>query len=265
MDRVVVREARDDYPHRVLADGRTEPPVTANRAARRTTTRKRRLPLALLVVPVVLVALGVVLILVLTGGGDGGLLGNGDENDEVPPFDFRVGRTVVEPTVVDADVDALQAEADALTQEVTPVLDDLFTNAFLDPSNWRNGDYEEVFALFADGAAASAESGVETLTLGASAGEVYESVAPTKGGLQFTVLFDQEGGPNTVVVRVRFYALGERGDGTYMAIVSAGQMFLRDLDGWKIIAFDMRRNDRETTPPTPAPSGSSPVPTGATG
>lgn len=265
MDRVVVTRARGDYPHRVLADGRTQPPVTADRAARRTTTRKRKLPLALLVVPVVLVALGVVLFLVLTGGGGGGLIGIGDGDEDAPPFDFRVGRTLVEPTVADADEDALQAEAEALTQEITPVLDDLFTNAFLDPANWRNGDYEEVFELFADGAAASAQSGVETLTLGASAGEVYESVAPTRGGLDYTVLFDQEGSPNTVVARVRFYALGERADGTYIAIVSAGQMFLRDLDGWKVTAFDMRRNDRETTPPTPAPSGTSPATTGATG
>lgn len=253
------------YPHRVLADGRTEPPVTANRAARRTPTRKRKLPLALLVVPVVLVALGVVLILVLTGGGGGGLIGIGDGDEEVPPFDFRVGRTVAEPTVADADDDALRAEAEALIDEVTPVLDDLFTNAFLDPSNWRNGDYEEVFELFADGAATSAQQGVETLTLGASAGDVYDSVAPTKGGLAYTVLFDRESSPNTVVVRVRFYALGERSDGTFIAIVSAGQMFLQDLDGWKVTAFDMRRNDRETTPPTPAPSGTSPAPTGATG
>lgn len=258
--------ARDDYPHRVLADGRTEPPVTANRAARRTTTtRKRRLPLALLVVPVVLVALGVVLILVLTDGGGGGLIGIGDGDDEAPPFDFRIGRIDIEPTVDEADVDALQAEAEALSEEITPVLDDLFTNAFLDPSNWRRGDYEEIFELFADEAAASAQEGVETLTLGASAGDVYESVAPTKGGLQYTVMFDQEGSPRTVVARVRFYALGERADGTYIAIVSAGQMFLQDVDGWKVIAFDMRRNDSETTPPTPAPSGTSPATTGATG
>jgi hypothetical protein len=260
-----VSRARGVYPHRVLTDGRTEPPVTANRAARRTPTRKRKLSLALLVVPVVLVALGVVLIIVLTGGGGGGLIGIGDGDEDAPPFDFRVGRTSVEPTVADADDDALRAEAEALTQEITPVLDELFTNAFLDPSNWRNGDYEEVFELFADEAAASAQQGVETLTLGGSAGEVYESVAPTKGGLDYTVLFDREGSPNTVVARVRFYALGERSDGTFIAIVSAGQMFLRDLDGWKVIAFDMRRNDRETSPPTPAPSGTSPAPTGATG
>jgi hypothetical protein len=260
-----VTRARADYPQRVLTDGRTQPPVTADRAARRTTTRKRKLPLAFLVVPVVLVALGVALFLVLAGGGGGGLIGIGDGDEDAPPFDFRVGRTSVEPTVADADSDALQAEADALVEEVTPVLDDLFTNAFLDPANWRNGDYEEVFELFADGAAASAQSGVEAITLGASAGDVYESVAPTRGGLDYTVLFDQEGSPDTVVVRVRFYALGERADGTFTAIVSAGQMFLRDLDGWKVTAFDMRRNDHETTPPTPAPSGTSPATTGATG
>ena len=67
-----------------------------------------------------------------------------------------------------------------MAQEITPTIDDLYTNAYLDPSNWRHDDYEEVFATFAPDAAATAEQSVETLTLGATAGDVFDTVDPGK-------------------------------------------------------------------------------------
>lgn len=240
---------------RVLAEGPTQPPVPANRTQRRAATRKRRLPLALLLVPVVLAAIVAGLILFLRGDG-GGILGGNDESNEVPAFDFRLGRTQAIATADVPDEEALDAEADAVAQEVAPVIDELYTDAYLDPSNWREGDYGDIFGLFSNGAAASAEEGIETITLGADAGNVYDRVTPRKGSLGFTVLFDPAGNPSTVAVKVRFYALGDRKDGTFTSIVSAGQMILQDLDGWQITAFDLRRNDRETEPPTPAPSAS---------
>jgi hypothetical protein len=248
-----------------LTESRVAPPAIANREERRNGARKRRLPLALIVVPVVLVGLGVALILIVSGGGGGGILGGDNGDEEAPPFDFRVGRVTVERTVADADVAALESQAQAVVEEITPVIDELFTDAYLDPANWRAGDYDEVFELFTNGAGATARTGVETVTLGASAGDVFEDVTPRRGGVDYTVLFDRENEPHTVVARVRFYATGERKDGTYLAIVSAGQLFLRDLDGWKVIGFDLRRNDNEAPPPTPAPSGVSPSATGATG
>ena len=242
---------------RDLTQSQIDPPVTANRTERRSSTRKRRVPIALVLVPVALVAVGVVLILVLGGGGQGVLgIGGGDgPSDEVPPFDFRLAKTGVEATVPEADVEALQVEAETVTAEVAPVVDDLYTNAFLDPTNWREGDYEEVFALFTDEAAPSARENVEALTLGAAAGDVYETVTPTRGSLRFSVLFDPEGSPDTVVVAVKFTALGERADGTFTSIISVGHLFLRDLGGWRVAAFDVRRGDKETQPP-PSPSAS---------
>ena len=242
---------------RVLTEGPTRPPVTADRTQRRATNRKRRLPLALLLVPVALVGLGVALFLIL--GGDGaGIIGRGDnDSDVVPEFDFTVGRAKAVATAPEADAEALETEAGNIGQEITPVLDDLYTNAFLDPANWREGDYEEVLAVFSEGAALTAQQSVEVLTLGATAGDVYERVTPEKGSLGFTVLFDPAGSPNTAVARVRFSALGERSDGTFTLIVSKGELFLRDIDGWRITAFDVTRQDREAQPPpSPAPSAS---------
>lgn len=242
------------YPHGALSEEPTQRP--ANRVERRTAASKRRL--LLLAAPVALVAVVAVLILVLGGGNGGGIpfLGD-DEDDTVPEFDFRVSSKVaVVATAAEADEETLRPAAEEAGDEVTPVLDELYTAAFLDPGNWRDGDYGDVFVRFADGAVGAAEDAVETLTLGVGAGEVFETVTPERGSLAFRVLFDPEGTADTVVARVRFRALGERKDGTYQAIVSTGQFFLRDVDGWRITAFEVERSDREAEPPVPAPSAS---------
>jgi hypothetical protein len=242
-----------------LTQSQIDPPVTADRTERRS-SRKRRFPVALVIVPVVLVAAGVALILLLGGGSSGGVLGGiigGDEPEEVPPFEFRLAKTGAVATVAEADQEALKAQAESAVQEVVPVLDDLYTNAFLDPANWRENEYEEVLALFSTEAAPAATESIETLTLGATAGDVYDTVTPKKGSLSFSVLFDQEGNPHTVVATVKFYALGARQDGTYTSIVSVGELFLEDLGGWKVTAFEVRRGDKQTDPPpSPSPSGS---------
>jgi hypothetical protein len=229
--------------------------VSPNRA-QRGANKKRRLPLALLIVPVVLVAIGVAILLALRGGG-GPIIGGGDE--PAPPFDFIVKPATAIPTAPDADETALSASADEVAQEITPTIDDMYTKAFLDPSNWRHDDYEEVFATFAPHAAATAEQSVETLTLGATAGDVFDTVDPGKSKLSYEVLFDPDGAPETAVVSVIFRATAERKAGTYLAIVSEGEFFLRQIEGqesWMITAFDVTRDDHETHPPSPSASTS---------
>jgi hypothetical protein len=226
--------------------------VTPNRA-QRGANKKRRLPLAWLIVPVVLVAIGVAVLLAMRGGG-GPIIGGGDE--PAPPFDFIVKPATAIPTAPDADEPALSASAAEVAQEITPMIDDLYTNAYLDPSNWRHDDYEEVFTAFAPDAAATAEQSVETLTLGATAGDVFDTVDPGKSKLTYQVLFDPDGAPESAVVSVIFRATAERKNGTFLAIVSEGEFFLRQVDEWTITAFDVTRDDHEKEPPSPSASPS---------
>jgi hypothetical protein len=229
--------------------------VTPSRVERGA-NKKRRVSLVLLIVPVVLVAIGVAIFLVL--GGDGPIIGGDDE--VTPPFDFIAMGASAVATASDADEAALAASAEDVGQEITPTIDDLFTNGYLDPSNWRDGDYEEVFATFAPDAVATAEQNVEILTLGATAGDVFAAVDPGKSKLSYQVLFDPDGEPETVVVSVIFRATAERKNGTFLAIVSEGEFFLSQIegqeDGWTITAFDMTRADHETKPPSPSASPS---------
>ncbi|MGZ8596467.1 MAG: hypothetical protein ACXWYJ_12465 [Actinomycetota bacterium] len=241
-----------------MTDTRPQPPVQANRSARNSEHRKKS-TVALIAIPLVLVLVAGGLVFLLTRG-DGKIpFIGGDDTPPVTPIEFKIRKTRAVATNEAADVDALAQQAATIGQELTPMLNDLFTNAFLDPDKWKDGDYAEVWDRFADDARASAEQSVETLTIGATAGDVYDEIEPTKGSLEFDVLFDQEDTPTSVVVKFRFYAFGTRSDGTYTAIISHGQLFLNDSGSWEISAFDVKRGDRAAEspgPPTPGPSAS---------
>jgi hypothetical protein len=247
-----------------LTDDRTQPPVRASRSS-----RKKKTSPALIAIPLVLVLGAAGLFYFLAG--DGGATipfidGGDDQTEDVPLFEFKIRKTRAISTDEQADPDALAQQAAGVGVELTPMLDELFTNAFVDPSNWQEGDYTEVWERFDDASRPTAEQSVEALTLGATAGDVYDDVDPTKGSLEFDVLYDQEGVVTSVVVKFRFYAVGTRADGTYTSIVSHGQLFLDDMGSWEITAFTVKRDDKATespAPPTPGPSGSASAPASA--
>ena len=235
-----------------MVDSLNPPKIRADRVER--ASKKRRTPRALFVIPIVFVAVIALLLVVFRGGGGAIPILSGGPDNTVPRFGFQVTKALAVATDPNADQAALKPTAEQIGAEITPAIDELFTNAFLDPSNWRDGDYGEIFGAFAADAAVSAQQDVETLTLGASAGDVYDSVDPEKSTLSYRVLFDPDGNVDTVVAVFSFSATGARTDGTYVALASRGQLFLRDLDGWKITAFKVTRKDHVTEPSPPAPS-----------
>ena len=230
-----------------------------NRTERRSHGKKRKAPLALLVVPVVLIAGAVVLVLVLTGhGGSVTRLLPGGSDEPVPKFDFKASKVEAIATGENANVNALQPKAQQAATATVPVLDTIFTEAFLDPNNWKDGSYDSAFDGFSDQAATSASGpGLATMTLGANAGDTYQKVSPSKGSIKFDVLFDRDGNAFSVAAHVKFYALAQRTDDSYVAIVSHGVMFLRPTGStWQVVGYDMKRNDHETEAPSPSASGS---------
>ena len=152
------------------------------------------------------------------------------------------------------------------------MLDQFFTDAFLDPNKWKDGDYEDALALFSDAALPSAQvAGLETLTLGANAGDTYETRAARQGIDPLRRAVRSRGRPvrrrgARQVLRARPSSRTRR----YVAIVSHGVLFLEDTgDGWRITAYDMKRNDHATEAPAATgatgASGASPTTTGASG
>ena len=238
-----------------MSEGRHRPPARKpSQSPDRSAARKRRLPIAALLAPVVLVVAVASLIFVVGHGKVSGIFTGGGQDETTPAFDFRIGKTHTVSTSEKTDPKDLRSAAKGATTDAAPLIDTLYTEAFLNPSNWRDGTYDSALEVFDDPARQSALGQLDTVTLGAAAGETFDGVDPDKGKLSFKVLFDANGKPTTVVAIVEFQALAKGKDGTYTEIVSHGQYFLRESGCWKIFSFSVRRADHETRPP-PAPSG----------
>ena len=248
------------YPSGALTEGSqppTRPPAVAATRSQRN-ARRRKTSSLLLVIPLLLVASAIGLFM-FTRGGEASIpipfIGN--EPEPVPAFDFPPPQVGIEATSENANTDSLRETAEKAAGDVVPIMDQLYTEAFLDPNNWKDGEFDEVWELFDEIALPSAQSAVETLTLGVNAGDVYQSVEPGKGKLKVRALFDEDGNIVSMVALVSFEAYGAGKDGTYSNVVSSGQYFLRNTgDGWKIYSFDAKRLDSEAAPPKPAPSAS---------
>lgn len=207
------------------------------------------------IVPAALVVLGAVLFLVLRGGGGaGGILNLGPDNT-IPAFDFKIGKATP-ISVAKADAKPLASSAKDAAAQVTKTMTTLYTEAFLDPVNWRGGTYDQVWSLFDSSSQAAAQQEGATLTLGTTAGDTFEKVDQPRGKVSVKVLLDEKDQPATAVAIVKFTAVGTNKDGTMTLIVSSGQYFLRPgADGWRIYAFEVSRSDHEKLP-KPGPSGS---------
>lgn len=121
------------------------------------------------------------------------------------------------------------------------LLSDLYTEAFLDPSNWQ-GNYTDAFRIFAGGARVEAKQREGVLTVGRSAADLIERVEPIQGKLQSRILLDRLGKPVLVVSLVRFRARAIGDETTILR--SAGRYFFERVDGrWRIVSFEVERDD----------------------
>ena len=235
------------YPSRALSEGR-------HRAS------TRRFPPALLAIPVVLV-LGVgAWLLFFRGGSAGGILdgiiGDDDGPDmTVPEFHFKVKKTTLVPTEGEREQKPTSG-AKSAARDAGELLSSLYSEAFLDPANWREGSYDDVWSMFEDGASGAARKDVDVLTVGPTAGTGFEDIEPRGGSFFAKVLTDQKGEPVAVATIVKFSATATGEDGTTTLLASQGQFLLeRAGGGWKVVSYDVGRADR-TREPKPGPSGS---------
>jgi hypothetical protein len=125
---------------------------------------------------------------------------------------------------------------------VRSILTDLYTEGFLDPANWEQGEYDAAFRDFAGGARKQAEAHPGLLTAGPRAGERYDSILPGSSRIATRILLDRTGSPTLVVSIVRFSAsaLGPEP----FRLRSHGQFFFERIDGtWKVVSFHVTRSD----------------------
>jgi hypothetical protein len=208
-----------------------------------------------IVVPAVLVVAGAVAFFALRDGGGDGIFGGDGGNETIPTLELKTTKaTAVSTTTTPAK--KLEAPASTVAKKVAGAMNRLYTAAFLDPANWRDDSYDGVWAMFDQSARGSAQRGVDTLTLGSTAGDTYDSVTGPKGKIEVKVLMNEDDQPATAVATVQFTARATGKDGTETLVVSEGQYFLNAVSGgWAIYSFSVRRDDHEIIP-KPEPSGS---------
>jgi hypothetical protein len=209
----------------------------------------RRTPLVVAGV-VLLVAVGVGLAFLFRDGGDAVRTeGPGEPSPaasvapETPAFRFRVTARRIEPTTGAGLSERDRRAARRATDAAQALLTRLYVEGFLDPSSWREADYDAAFAVFTRAAASEARRRAGAVTAGPHAGDRYTAIEPAGGTLSLRVLVDRAGAPALVagVVEFRARALGD----PPVAIRSEGSFLLRrGAHGWRIVSFDVVRRDR---------------------
>jgi len=198
-----------------------------------------------------LAAIGGGAFVLLRGGGEGG--GGGEER---PPADlaWEVGFT----KVVAVDEKPPQGRVDSATEEISALMDELYTTAFVDPARWGGGSFPTLADFFADEAADHARDHLDDLSLGSLAKRVAR-VDPGKNRLFVSLLVDEDGAITFADVDATFRADARTKDGEPFKIFQKGRFFLESQDDgpWEIIGFrvagEMSRDAGESEP-HPGPS-----------
>jgi hypothetical protein len=173
-----------------------------------------------------------------------------DSDDGVastPAFRFTKATRKVVPTS-GGRIKRRQREAgEHATVAARTVLDGLYTEGFLDPTNWTQGEYASAFRGFAKGARMRALAHPGLLTAGARAGDRYEEILPVAGRIDTRVLVARGGRPTLVLSVVRFSAVATGPEP--VTFRSRGQFFFERVRGsWKIVSFHVTRADAPREP-----------------
>ena len=176
----------------------------------------------------VAVVLGILLL-----GGKNVIPGFGPTTPPTPDFAFKTTKVMAVPTRAGVKVTTLKTTAKSAAADIKKAMDTLYIGAFLDPGNWQEGSYGDVWDLFDKGASTEAQQQVDTLTAGTGAGDTFDAIVPVTGSLKTKVLFDQKDQPFSVVAIVHFEATGSGKDGRDLADEQRGSVRV-PAGGWSV-------------------------------
>jgi hypothetical protein len=231
-----------------LREGAPSNAGRTTKTADRSKVARNRIIAGVVAAVVVLVA-----IFVLTRGGDILFV----SNDNPPPgkVNFQLKNSTFIATQLQGDIQAQKDRAKATAIEVRNQLDVLFDKAYVDPGSW--GDTGEIGSLFTDAAKAQLKDDVATITLGANAGDTYDSVDPGKSTVRVRTLTDQHGNALRSAADISFTGLAEHDDGTYTEITVTGTFFfVKDGDTWRVEGYRLDRKEKPAKAPAAAGSAS---------
>lgn len=184
---------------------------------------------------------------------------------ETPELTFTIAKVLPIPVTPTQKPKKLAPAAKTAGDAAVDVIDTIYTEGFLDPSSWNGGDYSDAWTQFTDDAATQAEAHADILTAGSTAGDLYTTITPEKALVKPRVLMDDAGKAVSVEAVVTFTAKGMHDDGSFTLFKSTGHYFLRrDGSAWKVVAFQVHREDSEQHIASPSSSATaSSEPTGS--
>jgi hypothetical protein len=208
---------------------------------------------------VAVIAIAAIAFIVFSGGGPNEAADGDDDapSPETPHFTFKVdGRSAV--STIEVETKKLKGPTKEASQQTADLLQSVYTAGYLDPANWQDGSYDTVLQAFDEPARAAAQGDIESLTVGADAGQRFERIEPARSKLSVTVLFDDENEAATIEADATFSVTATSPDGSRTKILSLGRYLLQPAGSdWKITAFEVDRREKAAT----AADGSSATPT----
>jgi hypothetical protein len=216
------------------------PQRATNKSADRSTVARRRAIVGIVIGVVVIAGL-----FFLLGGKDSPIAAIIPGDTTPPPtFAFKKVSSGFEPTVAKVDKDKQMKAGEAITPDVQAVVTQLLQTGYVDPDTW--GDAGAIDDLFTGPAKDQVEPNVDTLTLGTTASDTYESLNPASSHIKVVALTNGDANATRAMADFDFSSKAALQDGTFAKVTVTGTLFLvPDGETWKIESFHV---DREVKP-----------------
>ena len=230
-------------------------PERAKKTADRSTVARRRVVVGIIVALVVIAGLW----FLFGRGGDSPIPFIGSTAPEVPTFQF----SKAQPKYEALQAHLAKAKLEKAAKHALPTIEkgtaQFLQAGYVNPDGW--GDAGSINDFFTDDAKAQVEPNVDTLTLGKSASDQFDTFTPNKKGntIKVTALIDGNLNVTRAAAEFTFKGTAANGDGTTKSkvTVTGTLFFVPDGNGdWKIESFHVDREEKPHKAPSASASAS---------
>jgi hypothetical protein len=231
-------------------------PERAQRTADRSTVARRRVVVGIIVALVVIAGLWF-----MFGRGKNSVISGiiGPSEPPVPTFHF----SKAQPKYEALQAHLAKAKLEKAAKHAMPTIEkgtaQFLQAGYVNPDGW--GDAGSVDDFFTDDAKAQVDPNVDTLTLGKSASDQFDTFTPNKKGntIKVTALIDGNLNVTRAAAEFKFKGTAANGDGTTKSkiTVTGTLFFVPDGSGnWKIESFHIDREEKPHKAPSASASAS---------
>jgi hypothetical protein len=242
-----------------LRDTAPTSPERAEKTADRTTVARRRVVVGIIVALVVIAGLW----FLFGRGEDSPIPFIGSSEPPVPTFHFSKAQPKYEALQAHLAKAKLQKAAKHAMPTIEKGTAQFLQAGYVNPDGW--GDAGSIDDFFTDDAKAQVDPNVDTLTLGKSASDQFDTFTPNKKGntIKVTALIDGNLNVTRAAAEFTFKGTAANSDGTTKSkvTVTGTLFFVPDGNGgWKIESFHVDREEKPHKAPSASASASEATP-----